>query len=195
MAVRWEYQRIITDAQQWGTLLFGDAGSRSLRLGRLRGRRLAQSMTGELTCRELLSELAPNAGYSLEEDSEGRPFVPGSPLHISISHSGGYVAAAVADRPVGIDLQELREISDAVLRRWFSPAERSWIEAGESKERAIRLWTMKEAWGKLHGKGIFSGKPFFAEITDGGIALEYDGLRFLFPEAPDGLLFSVCLSK
>ena len=195
MVFRCEYRQTVTDAQCWGTLLFGNSGTRALRLSRLRGRQLARSMTGELLSQKLLSEFAPKSSFFLDEDADGKPFVSGSPFHISISHSGGYVAAAVADRPLGIDLQELRRISDAVLRRCFSPAERSWIDAGDPTERAIRLWTMKEAYGKLYGRGIFSGKPFCAVFSNGRIETEYANVTFLFQEGPEGFLFTVCLAK
>ena len=195
MVFRCAYRRIDTDPQHWGTLLFGNSGARALRLSRLRGRQLAQSMTGEMLCRELLSEFLPESSFFVDEDANGKPCVSGGPFHVSISHSGGYAAAAVADRPVGIDLQELRRISDGVLRRCYSPAERSWIDAGDPTERAIRLWTMKEAYGKLYGRGIFSGKPFCAVITNDRIKTEYDNVTFLFPEGPNGFLFTVCLAN
>ena len=195
MVLRWGYQRVITDAQRWGALLFGQPGNRPIRLSRLRGRQLAQSMSAELLCRELLSELKPDAPFFLDEDERGKPYLPASCLHISLSHSGGYAAAAVSDTPVGIDLQEVRRISDPVLRRYFSPAERSWIGTEGSADRAIRLWTMKEAYGKLFGTGVIGGARFFARFSDGGIVTEYCDSRFIFPEGPEGLLLTVCLAK
>lgn len=195
MFLRCAYRAVTTDAQLWATLLFGRSGPRALRLSRLRGRRLAQSMSGELLCRELLSEAEPEESFILEEDERNKPYLPGSRLYVSISHSGGYVAAAVADAPVGIDLQELRKISDAVLRRYYSHDERSWINAGEPTERAVRLWTMKEAYGKLLGIGIFSGIRFSAGFADGRIITEYDDVSFHFPDAPEGQCLTVCLAK
>ena len=189
------YQNVVSDADRWGTLLFGRSGNRAIRLSRLRGRPLARSMTGELLCRNLLSELAPDGDFYPEEDELGKPCLPGSSLYVSISHSGDCVAAAVSDTPVGIDLQELRRISDVVLRRYFSPAERSWIDGGEPSERAIRLWTMKEAFGKLLGNGIYGGIRFFAEFIDDLIVTEYEDAVFLFPEGPEGMLLTVCLAK
>ena len=105
------------------------------------------------------------------------------------------MAAAIADKPLGIDLQKLRRISDAVLRRYYSSDERSWIIEGDPTERAVRLWTMKEAYGKMLGIGIFGGVRFYAAFSDGRIVMEYDDAAFLFPDGPEGILFTVCLAK
>lgn len=181
------------DAQSWADLLFGRAGNRALRLSRLRGERLAQSMTGEKLCRELLDQLRPGVCLSVEEDASGRPFLPDCPLFLSISHSASWAAATAADVPVGIDLQEHRPISPGVLRRCFSPAEQRWISEGNSVERATRLWTMKEAYGKMRGIGIFRGKPFAASFALSQPVTQYVDVRFLFPEAPEGFCLTLCL--
>ena len=193
MVFRCAYGPVIPDARQWGTLLFGRSDARALRLSRLRGGRLAQSMSAELLCRELLASLRPGESYFLEEDASGKPFLPHSPLFVSLSHSGSFVAAAAADRPVGIDLQEKRMIREGVLRRWYSHAEREWIDAGDAGERAIRLWTMKEAYAKLKGTGIFRGDRFSAGFSGDSLCTRYGDVCFRFPEAPEGYLFTVCI--
>ncbi len=195
MVFRWEVRPVSENAEDWAMLLFGRAGPRSLRLSRLRGFRLAQSLSAEALCMELVGELLPGKAVYLEEDGNGKPYLPGCPLSLSLSHSGGYVAAAVAGTGIGIDLQELREISDRVLRRLYSPEERSWIGAGDRTRRAIRLWTMKEAYAKLRGEGIFGGARFHASFSGDRPETEYEDVRFLFPDAPEGLLFTVCLAR
>ncbi len=194
MAFRCDIRPVDKDAGHWAALLFGRSDHRALRLCRLRGFRLAQSMTAELLCRDLLAELAPGMPFLPVEDESGKPRFSGCPLQFSISHSGDFVAGAVSDKPVGIDLQELRSISDRVLGRLYSPEERRWIGAGPITERAIRLWTMKEAYGKLLGTGIFRDPRFCAVFEGDRLVTRYDGFAFHFPEAPEGLLLSVCLS-
>ena len=195
MVFRCEVRPVIKDADKWSMLLFGRAGPRARRLSRLRGSRLAQSLSAEALCMELTGELLPGRAVNLEEDSSGKPYLPGCPLSVSLSHSGGYVAAAVAETRVGIDLQALRGISDRVLRRFYSQEEQSWIRAGDRTRRAIRLWTMKEAYAKLRGDGIFGGAQFCALFAGDRPETEYEDVRFLFPDAPDGLLFTVCLER
>jgi len=75
-------------------------------------------------------------------------------LHVSLSHRLGWVAAAVADVPVGIDLEcERPPRSDPAGRAalMLSPAERlAWDElAPDAREPALLArWTAKEAWFK-----------------------------------------------
>ncbi len=171
------------------------------RLKKLSGRRLAEARSAQGLCRELWEDYPDAAGggaFVLEEDQNGKPFLLRSPLHVSLSHSGGYTAAAVADVPLGIDLQLLRDISPGVLKRLYSPEEIRWIGlAGgkDSQKRAIRLWTMKEAYGKLLGTGLFGGPAFRASFCDERLREEYPDCRFLFPSAPEGLLLTVCLGN
>lgn len=40
-------------------------------------------------------------------DRHGKPWFPDTGVHASVSHSGGFVAVAVAARPVGIDIEAL----------------------------------------------------------------------------------------
>ncbi len=195
MILRYACQEVDYDSQHWAALLFGRADVRALRHCRLRGSQLARSMSAELLCRELLTELDPEGAFAPAEDELGKPYLPGSRFHISLSHSGDHVAAAVADAPIGIDLQELRTISDRALLRWFSPSERNWIGSKNGSSRAIRLWTMKEAYGKLFGTGVFRGDRFQADFSDDRLICEYGGVSFLFPEAPEGLVFTICQAK
>ncbi len=180
----------------------GCCGPRRLeRLKKLSGSRLAETRSAQRLCRELWEAFpgaAGSGGFVLEEDRNGKPFLLRSTLYVSLSHSGGYAAAAVADVPLGIDLQILRDISPRVLKRLYSPEELRWIglaQGEDVRERAIRLWTMKEAYGKLTGTGILGARAFCAGFDSERLQREYSGCRFLFPAAPEGLLLTVCLEE
>lgn len=179
-------------------MLIGACGPRrAARLAHLKGARLEASLQAQRLCRSLWAELAgrPEADFRIEEDENGRPFAPEAPGHLSLSHSGSCAAAAVSFRPVGIDLQAIRPISDRVLARLCSAEERGWLEEAreERAARAIRLWTMKEAYGKMLGTGIFTPPYFHAAFREGRLLTEYADARFLFPASPEGYLLSVCL--
>ncbi len=180
-------------------LLAACGEKRAARLRRLGKERLAASLSAQLLCRTAwcaVSGLEPSA-FLLEEDGRGKPFVPGSSVFVSLSHSGSYAAAAAAAVPVGIDLQTLRPVSPLLLNRRFSGEERAWIGAAppESTARAIRLWTMQEAWAKLRGVGIFAGEQFHAAFRGDDLLPEGDGVRFHFPQGPEGCLLTLCLSR
>jgi 4'-phosphopantetheinyl transferase len=87
----------------------------------------------------------------------GKPFLRGSALEFSLSHSGDIVLIAVAAVPVGADVEriESRDGIDQVAAESFDNAEREWLREQRDRTRAFyRLWTIKEAALKGDGRGI-----------------------------------------
>lgn len=87
----------------------------------------------------------------------GRPRLPGDELHLSVSHSGDWVAVAVTDLgPVGVDVERhapTAELAETVL----SPAEAAVLARLPEPERAtalIEYWVRKEAVLKATGDGL-----------------------------------------
>ena len=76
----------------------------------------------------------------------GKPLLPGG-REFCLSHSGTLAVIALDDAPVGADVQQVRPVPEAVLRRVLSPAER---ETGDF----FALWTRKEAVLKCLGTGL-----------------------------------------
>ena len=80
-------------------------------------------------------------------------------IHVSLSHRLGWVAAAVADAPVGVDIEcERPPRSDPAERAalMLSPSERlAWEELapGAREPALLALWTAKEAWFKASPPG------------------------------------------
>ena len=81
-------------------------------------------------------------------------------LNFNMSHSGGVALCAVAyDRPVGVDIEEIRLPSDyeGIARQFFAPSEISQLESLSNNEKCLaffRLWTRKEAVLKAVGAGL-----------------------------------------
>lgn len=86
----------------------------------------------------------------------GKPYLLNYPdVHFNISHSGEYVACAVADSPVGVDIQKIGEYSLEVARRVCNEQELKQIEDSSDKaSEFIKFWTQKEAILKMYGIGI-----------------------------------------
>lgn len=81
------------------------------------------------------------------------------PLHVSLSHSGDWLALALAEVPVGIDLEVPRRERDwdALARFVCSPEELRSLPDGDATARTRlfhALWTLKEARGKRSGEGL-----------------------------------------
>lgn len=94
-------------------------------------------------------------------------------VHFSISHTRGLVAVALAGRPVGVDVEEVRVLEDiqAVARKAFADESLSALAKLESDaERTAlfyRLWTLGEAFAKATGEGLGLGLKTFQFNTSG----------------------------
>lgn len=88
----------------------------------------------------------------------GRPFVPGDPVHFSLSHSGDLVMIALADEPVGADVEQVPELSTVTsVASALHPAETAELDALPPADRPAafaRCWTRKEAYLKATGAGL-----------------------------------------
>lgn len=111
------------------------------------------------TLREILGEAlqVPPAQVEFAYGEHGKPAVPG--LWFNLSHSGDRALVALADREVGVDLEELRTNVEfrRLAIRFFSPLEREALEAVPDEGLPLaffRLWTRKEAYLKACGKGL-----------------------------------------
>lgn len=88
----------------------------------------------------------------------GKPFLPGLPdFHFSLSHSGTWAVCAVADHPVGVDIEQVAEDMREVAPRAFCPAEQAALRALPETERsaaACESWVLKESYMKAVGLGF-----------------------------------------
>lgn len=78
-------------------------------------------------------------------------------LHFNLTHSGMWVAAAFDEQPVGIDIEEIREIDLDIAQRYFSGQEHRDLMGKSPGERIAYfydLWTLKESYIKALGKGL-----------------------------------------
>ncbi|HET9956233.1 MAG TPA: 4'-phosphopantetheinyl transferase superfamily protein [Polyangiaceae bacterium] len=78
--------------------------------------------------------------------------------HFSLSHSGPFVACAVARSPLGLDVERWRQSPPSgVPERCLSPAEYSDVMCSPPYargERFLRYWTLKEAYIKALGRDL-----------------------------------------
>ena len=81
-----------------------------------------------------------------------------SSLYINISHSGDYVACAIADCEIGIDLQKWNGYKEGIVKRFFNEKELNYIKnlstLDEKKENLYKIWTRKESYIKYIGSGM-----------------------------------------
>ncbi|NNF14992.1 MAG: 4'-phosphopantetheinyl transferase superfamily protein [Gemmatimonadetes bacterium] len=103
----------------------------------------------------------------------------GNAPHFNLSHSGPKVVIAVAQEPVGVDIEQLRELPelDGLLRHTLRPAEIAAFEGvpeGRRAESFFAVWTRKEAYLKARGRGIGALKRVGVSVDPDSAALTGD---------------------
>lgn len=109
----------------------------------------AERLTARVLVRECLRDVgARTSGIEIRHQSSGArrgaPLLVGSDIHVSISHSAGWVAAAISPGVVGIDVESLRNLSRFRLSGSSLLTEDELREIGESVTRFGVSWTARE---------------------------------------------------
>ena len=130
---------------------------------------------------------------ALREDVYGKPYFPDAPqAQFSLSHSGGYAALATSSLPVGVDIQEIRPERVMAAVRFLTEPEQAQLTALPQEEEVqafFRLWTLKESYGKMTGRGLLGANAFLVDLS-GPAVLPPDGTQFCL-HAPEGYCLSV----
>ncbi|MFD5983833.1 4'-phosphopantetheinyl transferase family protein [Streptomyces cyaneofuscatus] len=136
--------------------------------------------------RALLREIGEDvAGGPVAARPSGRPYLPGRPdLGVSLSHSSGWVAAAVGrGRDVGVDVQTPAAVGDRLLRLCCPPADAEAL-AGMPEARRRRefawIFTVQEACVKAVGRGL-SGRPWNVPVNLGQQAGDWGRVSWCAP--------------
>lgn len=126
----------------------------------------------------------------------GKPSLRDFPnAHFNISHSGPYVACAVSDKPVGVDIEQIRPVELCAIQRVCTKEEQraifEYLPTGDeftvvtdrhTLARFFEIWTGKEAEVKRTGVGIGSNES---------ISVSLDPAR-LISKLTDDFVLSVC---
>ena len=87
----------------------------------------------------------------------GKPWFSSRPdLHFNLSHSGFFAVCALSDAPVGVDMEQVRPVREALVERVCTPREAALLprEAALRRDQFCRLWTLKESVMKYFGAGL-----------------------------------------
>lgn len=142
-------------------------------------------------CRTSAAEalgLSP-AEVKFGKNEHGKPITDG--MEFNLSHSGDIAVCAVSDKPVGIDIEAVREIRPDAAKRFASAEELEYI--GGDQRRLFEIWTLKEAYFKCVGTGIGSDIKSVTFTVDGDdIRCSEPGFTCKFISIADGYICSVC---
>ncbi|KOV84580.1 hypothetical protein ADL03_16960 [Nocardia sp. NRRL S-836] len=140
--------------------------------------------------RSLLTELPEFGGGDGDGEGEGgrnvriaaresgQPYLPDHPdLSISLSHDGGYVAAACQrGEGIGVDVQVPVPASEGLLRR-CGVGELAGLPQSERDWEFAWVWTVQEACVKATGEGL-SGRPWAVPVARGQASGRWGGVRW-----------------
>lgn len=116
----------------------------------------------QLTVSQILSKLHETVEAEYTYGEKGKPYFKEEPIYFSLSHSGDYVFGVFSEREIGADIQYGKpDYSERIVSRFFTEKEQKLWQGCSDKEARRRLfyklWTRKEAYGKLTGDGIVAG--------------------------------------
>lgn len=130
-----------------------------------------RSLAGDILTKRYISKLygIPTDSIEIRKGAHGKPYTLNTPAHFNISHSGNYTVLAVSDKPIGIDMEIIRDFSAILAKKLFNDDELRYI-AGDNPSRKkstmqrcfYEIWTAKEAYLKYTGKGLSGGVNSFS---------------------------------
>ena len=113
-----------------------------------------RSIAADMLARRAVAEQCgtPEADISFYREQGGKPHVLGDITEFNVSHSADLVVCAVSDKPIGVDVEKIRDIDLGVAKRFFTENEIRYV--GNSTENFFEIWTKKEAVVKCIGSGL-----------------------------------------
>lgn len=130
-----------------------------------------RTVAGEMLTRKAISELCNISEEKIKfnVDSYGKPFVVNLSVEFNISHSGDMVVCAVDDSPVGIDIEQIRNVDLNICKHICTEKEMKYIYENDKNStiRFFEVWTLKEAYIKKIGKGMQIPLNTFNVLNEG----------------------------
>jgi len=142
-----------------------------------------------LGTRVLLRKLLRTDEYiDFKVDPHGKPYLVNLPYHVSLSHSFDYAAVMIGKRPVGIDIEQVKEKVERIAHKFMRKEELDFIKGSDKINQLYVCWCAKEAVYKCYGQKEvsfadnillqpfnFEGHGYVnARLQKGGINLSYD---------------------
>ncbi len=128
-----------------------------------------RTVLADALARRMLAEVlgCRTAEVEFSYTETGKPYLKNGGLHFSISHSEDLVAVAIADKPIGVDIEKIRTVIPRTAKKYFCGDERLYLFGHEPRDvdydsvptpdvlvRFFEIWTAKEAYLKADGEGL-----------------------------------------
>lgn len=123
------------------------------------------SILGEKLLISTLRDNGLDFDFTIAREEKGKPyFLYNNKVHFSISDTKNYIAVAIHDSRIGIDIEYLRKGKQQLAERFFHKNEIIYLNnvlytthhiLNATYDKAFtQLWTIKEAYVKMTGTGI-----------------------------------------
>lgn len=178
----------VADLELLEEVLSAEEGQRCRRFIRPKDR--SRSIVARAALRMILGAYlheCPEA-LSLATDPSGKPYLEPAVLQFNLSHAEDLAVVAVCrERRVGVDIERRHEVAEmeAILLRFFSEAERNFVDLQEGDERIrafFLLWTRREAAAKALGLDLMDS---FDRLSLPPIPPSPVGFRLTLPESAE----------
>lgn len=141
--------------------------------------------------RNLIAPLVRSAPEKLifGANKYGRPYLKFPRIKdfdFNLSHSGDYIVIAIADCPIGIDIERIKPLDTKIAIDYFTEQELKYLGSrrGKQSERFYKIWVLKESFIKAVGRGLsFPIKKINFEYKGGGntvLKLKYLNKKWFF---------------
>lgn len=102
-------------------------------------------------------------------------------IFFNFSHSGDWVVCAIGDKPLGVDVEQIKGKDLEIAKRFYTEYEYEDLLRQKEEKRPecfIKYWTLKESYTKAEGKGL--SIPF----TTFGFRFTQDDVALYIGEEP-----------
>ena len=130
--------------------------------------------------------------------NNGKPCFANSNKHISISHTSRYVTIAVADYPIGIDIEWANRNALSVSKSFLQPQETEILSQSDSPtQEALILWSAKESAFKLAADKVAILKEIQTTKNEVGYTVTYpDGTTAIcYIQIVEDIILSIAMSN
>lgn len=115
------------------------------------------SIAGEFLAKEILKENWGITSPIIKRNEKGKPYTEYG-INISISHCEDVVVCVADENAIGVDVEKIKPVSDALIERVCTEEELEYVYKPAEREdilyRFFEVWTAKEAYFKKQGTGI-----------------------------------------
>lgn len=132
-----------------------------------------RTLIGEILIRTIIvQELRINNKYIIfNKNKYGKPYLKGYPIiNFNISHSKDFVVCAIDNKPIGIDIEDIKHIEyNDIAKDFFTVNEFNYITKQNLEaqiSRFFEIWTLKESYIKCCGQGLSTPLKSFSIDID-----------------------------